>query len=48
MIEVKCIKDKIVFKYREILGEIIFVYVVGGPNISYTMAELSTFSDNPE
>ena len=37
-----------VFKYRDILGEIIFAYVPEIPYISYTVAEISKFSDNPE
>ena len=37
-----------VFKYRDILGEIIFAYVAEILYISYTVAEISKFSDNPE
>ena len=37
-----------VFKYIEILGEIIFTYVAERPNISHVVAEISNFVVNPE
>ena len=44
----KDIQDKMGFKYIDILDEIIFAYVAGRPYISYVVAELSKFADNPE
>ena len=34
------------FKYRDILGEIIFSYVSGRPDISYVVVELYKFAEN--
>ena len=39
--------DKMGFKYIEIPDEIIFDYVAVRSNISYSVAELSKFVDNP-
>ena len=36
------------FKYREIIGEMIFSYVVVRYNMFYAMAELSKFVENNE
>ena len=41
--EAKCVQDKIVFKYRNILGEIIFACVPVRTYISYAVVELSNF-----
>ena len=44
--EAKDIQDKMGFRYRDILGGIIFDYVVVRLYISYAVAELSRFSDS--
>ena len=46
--EAKYIRDKIGFKYREIRGKIIFLYVFRITDILYMVAELYKLSDNKE
>ena len=44
--EANYIQDKMVFKYRDIIGEIVFACVAVRPNISFVVEELSKFAYN--
>ena len=45
--EAKAISDKVGFSYRNVLGELIFAYVISQLNIGYSVCFLARFSDSP-